>query len=81
MFFKLAKSRTKQVRPSFFGVTNSPFLVNDTITKHATKYEFDIDFMNKILHCFYVDDFTGAKKHFCKAFDLLEVCRTIFSFA
>ena len=37
----------------------SPFLLNKAIRKHAKTYEFDIDFVNKILDCFYVADITG----------------------
>ena len=41
----------KIVRNTFarviFGVTCSPFLVNEAIRKYAKNYEFDIDFVNK----------------------------------
>ena len=40
------------------------------------KYEFDIDFENKILDCFYIDDFTGGESNFFKALDLLKNLKT-----
>ena len=42
-----------------FGVTSSSFLVNAVIHKHVEKYEFDADFVQKVLESFYVDDFSG----------------------
>ena len=35
--------------------------------KTCRKYDFDIDYVNKILDCFYVDDFTGGESDFYKA--------------
>ena len=42
-----------------FDVTISSFLVNAVIHKHVEKYEFDADFVQKVLESFYVDDFSG----------------------
>ena len=35
-------------------------------------YEFGIDFVNKILDCFYVGDFTGGESDFSKALNLFK---------
>ena len=43
---KIVRNRFAQV---IFGVTCSPFLLNEAIRKHAKNYEFDIDFVSKIL--------------------------------
>ena len=48
----------------FFGVTSSPFLLNQTIRKHVQSYEIDIDFVNTVLNSFYVDDITGGENDF-----------------
>ena len=44
-----------------FGVTSSPFLLNNTITKHLWNYGF------------YVDDFSGGKHTIEKAFELFKL--------
>ena len=51
---------------------------NKAIRKHAKNYEFDIDFINKILDCFYVDDFTGGDSDFSKALGLLKKLKLRF---
>ena len=48
----------------FFGVTSSPFLLNQTIRKHVQSYEIDKDFVNTVLNSFYVDDITGGENDF-----------------
>ena len=40
--------------------------------------EFDSDFVNKILDCFYVNDFTGAESDFYKALDLFKKLKMKF---
>ena len=60
----------QHVYASHFDVTGSPFLLNKAIRKHVKNYEFDIDFVNKILGCFYVDDFTAGESDFYKDLDL-----------
>ena len=42
-------------------MTSSPYLLNETIRKHAQNYDFGIDFMNTIFNSFYVDDFFGRE--------------------
>ena len=61
-----------------FGGVCLSFLLNKAIRKHAKNYEFDIDFINKILDCFYVDDFTGGDSDFSKAFGLFKKLKQIF---
>ena len=57
------------------GVTCSPSLLNEAIRKHAKNCEFEINFVNIILDCFYVDDFTGD---FPKALDLFKKLKLKF---
>ena len=47
-------------------------MLNEAIRKRDKKYEFYIDFVNKIFDCFYVDDFTGSESDFYKALDLFK---------
>ena len=54
------------------------FLLNEAIGKHAKNYEFDIDFVNKILDYFYVDDFTDGESDFYKALDLFKKLKLRF---
>ena len=79
MFFsdqpKILRNRFARV---IFGVTCSPFLLNAAIRKHAKNYEFDIDFVNKILDSFYVDDFTGGESDFYEALDLFKKLKLRF---
>ena len=62
----------QHVYASHFDVTGSPFLLNKAIRKHVKNYEFDIDFVKKILDCFYVDDFTAGESDFYKDLDLFK---------
>ena len=57
------------------GVTCSPSLLNEAIRKDTKNYEFEINFVNIILDCFYVDDFTGG---FPKALDLFKKLKLKF---
>ena len=43
-----------------FGVTSSPFLLNGVIRKHVGQYEFDNEFVQRVIDSFYVDDFSGG---------------------
>ena len=72
---KIVRNRFPRV---IFGVTCSPFLLNEAIGKHAKNYEFDIDFVNKILDYFYVDDFTDGESDFYKALDLFKKLKLRF---
>ena len=56
-FLDQPKIVSNRFSPVIIGVTSSAFLLNEATRKHAKKYEFDTDFVNKILDCFYVDDF------------------------
>ena len=38
--------------------------------KHAKNYEFDVEFMNKILDCFYIEDFIGGESDLFKKLKL-----------
>ena len=51
---------------------------NESIRKHSKNYEFDIDFVIKIIDCFYVDDFTDGESDFYKALDLLKKLKLRF---
>ena len=43
-----------------FGVKSSPFLLNGVIRKHVGQYEFDDEFVQRVVDLFYVDDFSGG---------------------
>ena len=43
-----------------FGVTSFLFL-NRTVRKHTSNYNFDSDFVTKVVDLFFVDDFTGGE--------------------
>ena len=43
-----------------FGVKPSPFLLNGTVRKHTSNYNFGSNFITKIVDSFFVDDFTGG---------------------
>ena len=45
------------------GVASSPFLLNGTVRKHTSNYNFDSDFVAKILDLFFVDDFIWWGRH------------------
>ena len=53
-------------------------MLNEAIRKYDKNYEFDIDFVNKILNCFYVDDFTGSESNFYKTLDLFKKLKLKF---
>ena len=56
-----------------FGVSNSPYLLNQTMRKHIESYEFNTNFVNKVLDSFYVDQFSGGENDF----DFLQLARTL----
>ena len=82
LWFDVFSDQPKIVRSRFveviFGVTCSLFLLNEVIRKLAKKFEFDIDFVNKIFDCFYIDHFTGDEGDFYKALDLLKKLKLRF---
>ena len=43
-----------------FGATSSPFLLNGVVRKHVGQYDFDDEFVQKVIDSFYVDDFSGG---------------------
>ena len=47
-----------------FGATSSPFLLNGMIRKDMRNYEFDEEFVRKVLDYFNVHDFLSAKALF-----------------
>ena len=55
---KMVRNRFARV---IFGVTSSPFLLNGTVRKHTSNYNFDSDFVTKTVDSFFVDDFTGGE--------------------
>ena len=82
LWFDIFSDQPKIVRSRFAGVifrvTCSLFLLNEVIRKLAKKFEFDIDFVNKIFDCFYIDYFTGDEGDFYKALDLLKKLKLRF---
>ena len=50
------------------GVTSSPFCLNGTICKHVQGYDFDKEFIDKVLSSFFIDDFIGCEESVAKAF-------------
>ena len=61
-----------------FGVTSSPFCLNGTIRKHVQSYDFDKEFIDKVLSSFFVDDFIGGEESVAKAFELFKKLRIRF---
>ena len=51
-------------------MASSPYLLNGIVQKHAKSYDFDLEFINKVVNCFYVDDSSGGENSFEKAFEL-----------
>lgn len=42
----------------------SSYLLNQTIRKHTESYAFDMNFVNKVVDSFYVDDFSWGEHDF-----------------
>ena len=61
-----------------FGVTSFPFLLNGTVRKHTEKYDYDTEFVERVLRSFFVDDFTGGEKDLLKAFTLFQKLKLRF---
>ena len=59
-------------------MTSSRYLLNETICKHAQKYDFDIDFINTVFNSFYVDNFVGGENGVEGAFLLFEKLKLRF---
>ena len=51
-----------------FGVTISPYILNEIIHKHAREYHSDIDFVNTMFNSLYVDDSVGGENSLEGAF-------------
>ena len=81
-FDKIFSDQPKIVRNRFvrvvFGVTSSPFCLNGTIRKHVQSYDFDKEFIDKVLSSFFVDDFIGGEESVAKAFELFKKLRIRF---
>ena len=81
-FDKIFSDQPKMVRNCFvrvvFGVTSSPFCLNGTIRKHVQSYDFDKEFIDKVLSSFFVDDFIGGEESVAKAFELFKKLRIRF---
>ena len=75
-FNNMFSDQPKIVRNRFarvvFGVTSSPFCLNGTIRKHVQSYDFDKEFIDKVLSSFSVDDFIGGEESVTKAFELFK---------
>ena len=70
VFFEAPRIVRNRFARVVFGVTSSPFLLNGTIRKHMGNYEFDEEFVRKVLDSFYVDDFSGGENTLERAFEL-----------
>ena len=46
--------------------------MNGTIKKHVQSYDFDKEFIDKVLSSFFVDDFIGGEESVAKAFELFK---------
>ena len=54
------------------------FVSNGTIRKHVQSYDFDKEFIDKVLSSFFVDDFIGGEESVPKAFELFKKLRIRF---
>ena len=81
-FDNIFSDQPKIVRNRFasvvFGVTSSPFCLNGAIRKHVQSYDFDKEFIDKVLSSFFVDDFIGGEESVAKAFELFKKLRIRF---
>ena len=53
-------------------------MLNGIAQKHAKTYNFDFEFINKVVNCFHVDDFSGVQNSFKKAFELYKKLKLRF---
>ena len=61
-----------------FGVTISPYILNEIIYKHAHEYHSDIDFVNTMFNSLYVDDSVGGENSLEGAFLLFKKLKLQF---
>ena len=78
MFSEQPKIVRNRFARAIFGVTSLPHLLNETVRKHAQKYDFDIDFINTVFNSIYVDDFAGGKNSIEGAFLLFKKLKLRF---
>ena len=57
---------------------SSPFLLNGTVRKHTSNYNFESDFVTKIVDSFFIDDLTGREDTVGKAYLLFKKLKLIF---
>ena len=55
-----------------FGITILSFCLNGTIRKHVQSYDFDKEFIDKVLSSFVVDDFIGGVETVTKEFEFFK---------
>ena len=70
MFAEVPKIVCNRFARVLFGMISSPNLLNGTVQKHVKIYNFDFEFINKVVSCLCVDDFCGGENSFKKAFEL-----------
>ena len=78
MFSEQPKIVRNRFARAIFGVTSLPHLLNETVRKHAQKYDFDIDFISTVFNSIYVDDFAGGKNSIEGAFLLFKKLKLRF---
>ena len=53
-------------------VTSSSFCLNGTILRHVQNFNFNKEFIDKVLSSFFVDDFIGSEESVRKTFELFK---------
>ena len=53
-------------------------MLNGTIRKHIRNYEFDEEFVRKVLDSFYIDDFSGGENTLERASELVKKLKIRF---